>query len=170
MKKTDIKKLALAGILAAVAVVCSPLSIPVGASKCFPVQHFVNVMCGVFLGPWYGFGAAFVTSLIRNLMGTGTLLAFPGSMFGALLCGYLYRLTKKIPFACIGELVGTSIIGALAAYPVASLVMGKEAALFAYVIPFLVSSLGGTIIAAAVIVILSRAGVMKMLKKEDNAG
>ena len=87
MKKTDIRKLATAAMLVAVAVICSPLSIPVGASKCFPIQHLVNVIAGVFLGPWYAVGAAFCTSLIRNLLGTGSLLAFPGSMCGALLCG-----------------------------------------------------------------------------------
>lgn len=86
MKKTQLRKLAAASILAALAVVCSPLSIPVGASRCFPVQHFVNIVAGVFLGPFYGMGAAFVTSLVRNLMGTGSLMAFPGSMCGAFLC------------------------------------------------------------------------------------
>lgn len=83
MKNVNVKKLALAGILVAVGIVCSPLSIPVGASKCAPVQHFINILGGVFLGPGYAVGMAFVTSLLRNLMGTGTLLAFPGSMCGA---------------------------------------------------------------------------------------
>ena len=39
VKNVNVKKLALAGILVAVGIVCSPLSIPVGASKCAPVQH-----------------------------------------------------------------------------------------------------------------------------------
>ena len=82
--------MALASLLAAVAVVLSPLSIPVGASKCFPIQHLVNVIAGVFLGPWYAMGSAFITSLIRNIMGTGSLLAFPGSMCGAFLCGLVF--------------------------------------------------------------------------------
>ena len=34
---------------------------------------------------------AFITSLIRVLMRTGTLLAFPGSMCGALLAGLMYK-------------------------------------------------------------------------------
>ena len=85
-KSFNVKKLAAAGLLTAVAVACSPFSIPVGASQCFPVQHMVNVLAAVFLGPWYGVAMAFVTSLIRNMLGTGSLLAFPGSMCGALLC------------------------------------------------------------------------------------
>ena len=57
-------------------------SFPVLASRCSPVQHMVNILCAVFLGPWYGFAAAFLASLLRNLLGLGTLLAFPGSMVG----------------------------------------------------------------------------------------
>lgn len=162
--KMNVRKLALAGIMAAVAVVCSPFSIPIGASRCFPIQHLVNVVGGVVLGPWYACGAAFVTSLIRNLLGTGTLLAFPGSMCGALLCGAVYRMTKKMPLACLGELFGTGIIGALLAYPVATLILAKEAALFAYVIPFLVSSLGGTVIAAALLFAMEKTGVLAAAK------
>ena len=59
MKNINVKKLALAGILIAVGIVCSPLSIPVGASKCAPMQHFINILGGVFLGPGYAVGMAF---------------------------------------------------------------------------------------------------------------
>ena len=72
--KTDVKKLALSGILVAVAVVGSTFSFPVGVAKCAPVQHMVNVLAGVLLGPWYAVGVAFVTSCIRVVSGTGTLL------------------------------------------------------------------------------------------------
>ena len=75
--KMNMKKLAVAAMLTAVAVALSTFSIPIGASKCFPIQHLCNVIAGVFLGPWYGVAMAFCTSLIRNLMGTGSLLAFP---------------------------------------------------------------------------------------------
>ena len=78
-------KLAMAGILCAVAVVGSLLSFPVFGSKCSPVQHVVNVLGGVLLGPWYNLAIAFLAALIRNLLGLGSLLAFPGSMCGALL-------------------------------------------------------------------------------------
>jgi len=160
MKKTEVKKLTMAAMLVALAVACSPFSIPIGASKCFPVQHLVNIVGGVFLGPWYSMAAAFCTSLIRNLMGTGTLLAFPGSMCGAFLCGYLYRKMKFLPAAYAGELFGTAVIGGLLAYPVATMVLGKEAALFAYVLPFFVSSAGGTVIAAVVVTALVKNKVL----------
>ena len=156
MKHVNVRKLALAGILVAVGIVCSPLSIPVGASKCAPVQHFINILGGVFLGPGYAVGMAFVTSLLRNLMGTGTLLAFPGSMCGALLCGLLYKYGKHLPFAYAGELFGTSVIGGLLSYPIATLIMGSESAVFGFVIPFFVSSCGGTIIAAVLVTAMKK--------------
>lgn len=147
MKKITTKKLAIAGLLIAIGVICSPLAIPVGASKCFPVQHLINILAAVFLGPFYGFTMAFITSFLRLAAGMGTLLAFPGSICGALLSAILYKHSKNLPLAYIGELAGTGIIGALAAYPIALFVMGKETAIFAYAIPFAISSAGGTIIA-----------------------
>ena len=69
MKKVSTKKLAVAGVFCAVAVVGSLFSFPVFGSKCAPVQHMVNILAGVLLGPWYSLGAAFAASLIRNLLG-----------------------------------------------------------------------------------------------------
>ncbi len=156
MKKISTKKLAAAGVLIAVGVVCSPLYFPVGASKCFPVQHLINIIASVFLGPLYAVAMAAVTSALRLATGMGTLLAFPGSMIGALVGSLLYKFTKKLPLAYIGELIGTGVFGAFAAYPLATMVMGKEAALFTYVLPFAVSSLGGTIIAVFLVTALKK--------------
>ena len=74
---TSTQKLAIAGVLTAVAVAGSLISVPVAGSKCAPVQHMVNVFAAVMLGPWWGIGIAFCASLIRNLLGIGSLLAFP---------------------------------------------------------------------------------------------
>lgn len=161
--KVSMKKVVISGMLAAVAVSMSAFSIPIGASKCFPIQHLCNVVAAVFLGPVYGVGMAFVTSLIRNIMGTGSLLAFPGSMIGAWLGAMLYKHTGKLTFAYIGEVFGTGIIGGTLCYPVATLLMGKEAAIFAYVVPFLVSTAGGTAMAAVLIAALSHSGAFGYL-------
>ena len=111
MKKTNTKKLAVAGVFCAVAVLGSLISFPVFGSKCSPVQHMVNILCAVLLGPWYGLGSAFVAALLRNLFGLGSLMAFPGSMFGALLCGLVYAKTKNIFATLIGEVFGTAVLG-----------------------------------------------------------
>ena len=165
MNHTNIKKMTLTAIFAAVAVVGSLFSFPVFGSKCAPVQHLVNVLCAVLVGPWWGLAAAFISSLIRNLLGIGTLLAFPGSMCGALLAGLLYKYLKKLPFAYIGELFGTSVIGGMLSYPIAALILGNsKAALFTFVVPFFVSSAGGTIIAIIITVALQKTGALDKMK------
>lgn len=169
MKSSKIKKLTFTAIMAAIAVVGSFVSFPVAGSKCAPVQHLVNILCAVFVGPWWGVACAFIASLIRNLLALGSPLAFPGSMCGALLAGLLYRFVKRTPAAYVGELVGTGLIGGMLSYPVALLVMGNDkAALFTFVIPFLISSLGGTIIAVIVVTALSKTGVLRRFQDELN--
>lgn len=149
------KKLTYSALLTAIGVVSSNLIyIPVGASKCFPVQHLINVMGAVTLGPFYGVAMAFCISLIRNILGTGTLLAFPGSMIGALLAGIIYKHTKKTSLTVLGEIFGTGILGALAAYPIAAYFLGKKVALFFYIAPFSISTIGGSIIAYILIKVL----------------
>ncbi|MDE6658036.1 MAG: energy coupling factor transporter S component ThiW [Oscillospiraceae bacterium] len=154
MKQNKTQKIALAGILCAVAVVGSLFSVPVFGSKCAPIQHMVNILCAILLGPYYGVSVAFMASLIRNMMGLGTLMAFPGSMFGALLCGIMYHKTKNRWLTYIAEVFGTAILGGLCAYPIAILFMGKSAgeiAFYAYIIPFLISTAGGAVLSAILV-------------------
>ena len=164
MQNRTVKRLCIAGVLIALGVVCSAFYIPVGASKCFPVQHMVNVIAGELLGPAYGCAMAFVTSLLRVLTGTGSLLAFPGSMIGALCCGLCYKFTQKLPAAYFGEIIGTGILGGIACYPVATLLMGQEAALFTYVPAFLLSTGGGATIAMLAMGALQRTHLLGQVK------
>lgn len=165
MKTASVKKLALAGILCAVAVAGSLLSFPVFGSKCAPVQHMVNVLCAVFLGPWYGLAAAFVASLLRNLLGWGSLLAFPGSMCGALLCGLAYRMTKNLPATLAAEVLGTGVLGGLAAYPVAKELMGLTPETYTvYIIPFLISTAAGSIMAGLLVYALRKNGALNAMR------
>ena len=164
-------KLAIAGVFCAVAVVGSMFSFPVLGSKCAPVQHMVNILCAVLLGPWYGVGAAFAASLIRNLTGLGSLLAFPGSMIGALICGLVYAKTKNILATLVGEVFGTAVLGGLCAYPIAILFMGKQAgelAFYAYIVPFLISTAVGAAISAVLIYSLKKAGILNTMQRTLN--
>ena len=147
VRENTTKKIVLSGILIAIATVLGTFSIPILGAKASPIQHFVNVIAGVSLGPIYGVSCAFVSALIRNILATGSLLAFPGSMVGVFFAGILYKKFKKIEFAVIGEVIGTGIIGAILAYPLAAFVLGKEVALFVYIIPFSISSILGSIMA-----------------------
>jgi energy coupling factor transporter S component ThiW len=159
----SVKKLSLAGVLVAAGVVCSTFYIPIGVSKVFPVQHFINVLAAVILGPAYGVGMAFATSLLRNLMGTGSLLAFPGSMCGVLLSGLLYKYTKQLGAAFLGEVTGTGMIGALLAYPVAVQFLSSKAAFYGFILPFGFSSLAGAAISITFLLALKKAGILEKL-------
>jgi energy coupling factor transporter S component ThiW len=164
MKNASTKKLALAAVLTAVAVVGSMFSFPVLGSRCSPVQHMVNILCAVLLGPWYGVASAFLASLLRNLLGLGSLLAFPGSMCGALLCGLAYRKSGNLPLTLLAEVFGTGILGGLLSYPIAIAFMGKNAgelAFYAYVVPFLISTTGGAVLAGVLLAALRKTGALK---------
>ena len=160
MNQKQIKKLAVSAMFTALAVCLSPFYIPIGVSKCFPIQHMVNILGAVFLGPAYSVGVAFCTSLIRNLMGTGSPLAFPGSMAGAWCSAFLYQRFQKKGFAFAGEVAGTGVLGALLAYPTARFFMGKEAAVFAFVLPFLISTLGGSILGILLVAVFEKTGLL----------
>ena len=146
MKKNSIRKLTIAGVLVAVAVVGSLVSIPVLGAKCSPVQHMVNVLGAVLLGPWYALGMGFAAALIRNVLGLGSLMAFPGSMIGALLCGLAYKACPKLPVAYVGEVFNT------------------KAALFTFVPSFLVSTAVGAAISVLVLSALKRTHVLSALE------
>lgn len=171
MTKINSKKLAIAGVFCAVSVVGSLFSFPVFGSKCSPVQHMVNILCAVLLGPGYSLGAAFAASLIRNLVGLGSLMAFPGSMFGALMCGVVYAKTKNIFGTLIGEVFGTAVLGGLCAYSIAILFMGQSAAglaFYAYIIPFLISTAAGAVISAVLIYSLKKSGILHTMQESLN--
>ena len=165
MKSKSTRKMTMAGVLVAVAVVGSLFSVPVFGAKCSPVQHMVNVVAGVLLGPGYALGMGFAAALIRDLLGLGSLLAFPGSMIGALLCGLAYKMCPKLPAAYAGEVFGTGILGAMASYPIAAFLMNNEAAaLFTFVPSFMVSTAVGAAISVLVLSALSRTGVLNQLE------
>lgn len=130
--------------------------IPVGVAKCFPVQHAINVMTAILLGPYQAVACAFSISLLRNILGTGSLLAFPGSMFGAFLAGLIFKITRNYSATVIGEIVGTGILGGIASYPIAKYILGKDIAVLFFVVPFLVSTIGGSLIGYLIIKIIKK--------------
>ena len=166
------KKLTIASLLIAIGVIVGDIIfIPVGVSKYFPIQHTINVLAAVILGPGYGVAIAFCISLLRNILGTGSLLAFPGSMIGALLAGRLYKKTGKSFFAIAGEILGTGVLGGLLAFPIANFIMGKKVGALFFVAPFLVSTIGGILIAYFILRVLNVSRFIKLyknLKKDKN--
>jgi energy coupling factor transporter S component ThiW len=141
------QKVVGSGLLVAIGVLLgSNFYIPIGVAKAFPIQHLINVIAAVVFGPAYAVMSAFAISLLRNLMGTGSLLAFPGSMIGAFLAGILYQKTQHHLAACLGEIIGTGILGSLMAYPIAKWFLGMDKGAFYFVIPFAMSSVVGAVL------------------------
>lgn len=156
-KKMSTKKLTIAAMFIAIGVVLGNLIyIPVGVSKCFPVQHTVNILSAIILGPSYSVAIAFSISLLRNLLGTGSLLAFPGSMIGAFLAGIMYKKFKNKYIAIGGEIVGTGLLGGILAFPIAKYIMGNEVIAFFFIYPFFISTIGGSIIALLILKVLEK--------------
>lgn len=168
MKKNTTWKLAMAGLLTALAVIGSFISFPVAGSKCAPVQHMVNIIGAVLLGPGWSVGIAFTASLLRNLMALGSLMAFPGSMVGALCCGLVYLKFCKLSLTCTAEAIGTGVLGGLAAYPVAKLLMNlTPASAFVYMMPFFISTAAGSILAFLLLTVLQKTGTLAQLQNHS---
>ena len=160
----QVKKLTSAALLIAIGTLSAHLIyIPAGVSNCFPVQHAINVLGAVLLGPDYAVAIAFVISCLRNMFGTGSLLAFPGSMIGALLAGLAYKQWRNLPAAMTGEIIGTGILGGLTAWLIASTLLGSKAVAWFFIPPFLVSTIGGSIIAG----LLLKSGLLAQLKLRE---
>ena len=119
------------------------VSFPAGIARAYPIQHAVNVLAAIMLGPIPALTIAFMTGLVRLLTGTGSLLAFPGGMIGAYLAGLMYKRFGKSVFAAIGEVIGTGLIAPFFAIPYAKILMGTTITTFFLVPPFLISSFSG---------------------------
>ncbi len=162
----ETRKVARAVILVAIGVAISPFtSIPIGIARINPAQHFVNVLGAILLGPWWAAGIAMVIGILRNALGTGTLLAFPGGMIGAFLAGVVYRYTRNVYLGALGEILGTGFLGSVVSVLiVAPIFMGKAMALGALVIAFSGSTILGSIIGIFALKLLDRAGFVKLGK------
>ncbi len=158
MLQNNTRKITLMALLIAIGAFTSHLIwFPAGFANAYPMQHAINVVAGIFLGPGPAVLVAFLIGLLRIILGTGTLLAFPGGMAGALLAGIGFKLARKRFYgAFVGEVFGTSIIGALLSIPIARLVLGHEAVIYFYIPPFAVSALVGAFIGVGLSVILER--------------
>ena len=140
-------KMILSSLLVSIGIFgSSVLYIPIGPLKAFPLQHAINVISGVLFGPVYAVINAFLISLIRNLSGTGTLLAFPGSMIGALLAGLFFYRFKTHGSAALGEWIGTGILGSFVATLMATTLLGIHKGFFLFFSAFSLSSfIGGAL-------------------------
>ena len=162
--KTDARSVAYAVVLVAIGVALAPYtSFPIGIAKVNPTQHFVNVVGAVLLGPWWAVIIATIIGIIRNVMGVGTLLAFPGGMIGAFLAGLFYQLWRKLTLGAAGEIIGTGFIApVVSALFFAPVLMGKAIPLFALIPSFLASTLAGAVLGVLALKLLQRSDIINL--------
>ncbi len=157
-------KMAVLAMLIASGVVISPILRFEGMC---PMAHFINIICSVLLGPWYSLLCATLIGIIRMATMGIPPIALTGAVFGAFLSGVLYRASKgNLIFAMLGEVIGTGIIGALASYPVMTVLWGKEGLSWLFYVPsFICGTLIGTSFAFVFLKKLSRSGVLSDFQK-----
>ena len=154
-------KLTVLSMLIALGVVISPLLRFEGMC---PMAHFINIVCAVLLGPWYAFICAVSIGIIRMVLMAIPPLALTGAVFGALLSGICYKLSKgKLIFAVLGEIIGTGVIGAIVSYPVMTFLWGKGGLSWLFYVP---SFICGTLIGGSIaFVFLKKLSSAKLLTK-----
>ena len=132
--------------------------------------HLINIVCSVLLGPWYSLLCATLIGLIRMLFMGIPPLALTGAVFGAFLSGVLYRTSNgKIICAVLGEIFGTGVIGAIASYPVMTLIMGRTGLTWLFYVPsFITATIMGGTAAYFLLKALSRNGML--LKFQTSLG
>ena len=144
-------KMVVLAMLIAIGVVISPILRVEGMC---PMAHFINIVCSVFLGPWYSLLCATLIGIIRMLTMGIPPIALTGAIFGAFLSGVFYRLSNgRIIFAVLGEIIGTGIIGAIMSYPVMTFLWGKEGLSWLFYVP---SFICGTLIGGSIACVFLR--------------
>lgn len=144
-------KMITLSMLIALGVVISPILRVEGMC---PMAHFINIVCSVFLGPWYSLLCATLIGIIRMITMGIPPIALTGAIFGAFLSGVFYRASKgRIIFAVLGEIIGTGIIGAILSYPVMTFLWGKEGLSWLFYVP---SFICGTLIGGSIAYVFLR--------------
>ncbi|GIN73281.1 hypothetical protein J14TS2_37560 [Bacillus sp. J14TS2] len=160
------RKMIIMAMFVAIAVAGSSfISFPAGIARAYPIQHAVNVVAAVTLGPIGAIIIAMLTALIRILSGTGSLLAFPGGMIGACIAGVLFKRFGKVWLSGLGELIGSGLIASLIAVPYAKILMGTTTTAFFFFPSFFVSSASGMLIGIILAARLRRAGVLNRINQ-----
>ncbi len=152
------------------AVALAGIYIPIGPTKAFPVQHMVNVIAGVLLGPVWAGGLAAVIGVVRISLGLGTIYAIPGGIPGAVLVGLAAKLLRARGLnpilAGLAEPIGTAVIGFLLALFVFAPIVGDYEKWIAALTPiwlvWLASTAIGTTLGMVALGVLEASGLVKL--------
>ena len=154
-------------VVAMLACISYVLSTFVYFPRMAPFQHMMNVITAVLLGPVEAFTAAFITGLMRMILGGRTIQALIGAIIGGPIAGILYHKTKKLWAAVVGEVFGTGILSALLVYPFMVQFYGlpQETPFWTFIPAYVPSSIMGACLGAVVITVLRKSGAWQKMKE-----
>ena len=167
MNDKKIRKLVLAALLTAlVCVATMVVQIP------SPMQGYVNLgdcfvlLSGWLLGPWYGFAAGGIGSMLADLF-LGYAHYAPGTLvikgLVALLAALLYEKLGRSPAARIASGVVGEIVMVLGYFGYASMLLGKGLAAAASIPGNIFQGAVGLVVGAVLATVLERAKVTQKL-------
>ena len=167
MNDKKIRKLVLAALLAAlVCVATMVVQIP------SPMQGYVNLgdcfvlLSGWLLGPWYGFAAGGIGSMLADLF-LGYAHYAPGTLvikgLVALLAALLYEKLGRSPAARIASGVVGEIVMVLGYFGYASMLLGKGLAAAASIPGNIFQGAVGLAVGVVLVTVLQRAKVTQKL-------
>ena len=167
MNDKKIRKLVLAALLAAlVCVATMVVQIP------SPMQGYVNLgdcvvlLSGGLLGPWYGFAAGGIGSMLADLFLVFAHYA-PGTLvikgLVALLAALLYEKLGRSPAVRIASGVVGEIVMVLGYFGYASMLLGKGLAAAASIPGNIFQGAVGLVVGVVLVTVLERAKVTQKL-------
>ena len=167
MNDKKIRKLVLAALLAAlVCVATMVVQIP------SPMQGYVNLgdcfvlLSGWLLGPWYGFAAGGIGSMLADLF-LGYVHYAPGTLvikgLVALLAALLYEKLGRSPAARIASGVVGEIVMVLGYFGYASMLLGKGLAAAASIPGNIFQGAVGLVVGVVLVTVLEHAKVTQKL-------
>jgi energy coupling factor transporter S component ThiW len=165
-----VRKLAVLIVFTALAIAISPFTVfVVSGTKANPTQHMTNAILGVLLGPFWAVLAAVFIGATRNMLGVGTLFAFPGGMPGGLVVGLAYWILKRLKrsektrlISALTEPIGTLLIGVpISIFIFASWLGTPIANGLLFGAGWALSCIPGCIIGFTVLLILRRIGISR---------
>lgn len=124
-----------------------------------PFIHLINCVSGVLLGPFYSILISVLLAILRNVTQTGSILAFPGGISGAIVVGIIAAIFKrknptKVKYAALFEPLGTVFIGGT----ISSFIITIYS-VYIYWVIFAVSSIIGVILGFIILTALEKRNV-----------
>ena len=167
MNDKKIRKLVLAALLAAlVCVATMVVQIPSPMQGYGTLGDCFVLLSGWLLGPWYGFAAGGIGSMLADLF-LGYVHYAPGTLvikgLVALLAALLYEKLGRSPAARIASGVVGEIVMVLGYFGYASMLLGKGLAAAASIPGNIFQGAVGLVVGVVLVTVLERAKVTQKL-------